>query len=215
MSTSSATPTSVPLQPIILIVTATPSIAATDAPLAPFVARLESAALTVVRVGLCGIVFLFVSIVLTASRVAGRRRRYRQTPVSRPVADKGHLDICSAELETTGEMKRVELEPYVMGEILTVGQGAQFGIDLCGVGSAPLDSDAHAELPSTHDVTLAALIFTPRGPVIEGRAAPLCVEGQVVAQHLFFDGDVVYLDRYAIFYTNFFRRAPPDELGIN
>ena len=217
-ATATAIPTrpiasSTPLAPIILVVTATPVPVPTEIAPATLTARVWSVATTFARIGLCGVVFLFVSIVLTASRVTGRRRR--RCAASAPIlADAGQLDICSVELETSGEMKRVDLKTYVLGEVLMIGHGPQCDIDLNGIDQMiPVTGIVPAQ--SRPDHVMAALTFTQHGPLIEGRAVQLCVDGQVVHQHLLFDGDMVYIDRYAIYYTNFFRHAPPTDPTLN
>jgi hypothetical protein len=145
-------------------------------------------------VSLAGLCVVAGAVVLLAG-AALRRRRTRLDQAPSP-ADEGCLEIYDPE---TDEVQRVDLRPHTVGEILTIGSGAGCDIQL----------DIH-----TGEGVMAAITFTPNGPRIESREAPLYFDGRNVRQHLLFDNDVLYLDRFVFYYHNFFRQRALDEEAI-
>lgn len=112
-------------------------------------------------------------------------------------ADEGILEIYDPEKDA---VQRIEMQVLGPGEVKTIGSHPQCAI--C------LDDEAG---PGEH----AALIMTPRGPLIESRGAALWCGGRKVKQHLLFDGDHLYLGRFVLYYHNFFRqRHAPDVSGV-
>jgi hypothetical protein len=170
-------PTSLPAAAPVAALTATPAATATARPdAAP---RPESPLLPLLAgTGLCLASGLLMLAVIGGGLTLARRRARHHAAHVLP-ADEGCLEIYDA---TSDAVRRVELRAHAVGEVLTIGGGVPEGR------------------------VMAALALTPRGPRLEGRDAPLQFDGRSVQQHMLFDNDVVYLDRFILYYHNFFRQ---------
>lgn len=116
-------------------------------------------------------------------------RRPRAIPPQSAPVDGGVLEKYDAE---TDDVERVELSGLGLGEVWLIGPGPQCQIHLNGARDA-------------QDIQ-AALTMTEDGPVVESRGVPMYVEGRAVQAHRLFDGDHLYLDRFVLYYHNFFRQ---------
>jgi len=151
----------------------------------------------ILRIG--GIACAGMLLVLTISGIAvararnAARRRQRQS--LQTSADQGCIEVYDAERGEDGII-RVPLQNRAVGELIYLGSGKDCDV-LLDTGKATSDADV-----------MAVLKLTPTGPLIESRAHQIIFEGQPVLQHLLFDGDVLHLDRFVLYYHNFFRPRP-------
>ena len=151
----------------------------------------------ILRIG--GIACAGMLLVLTISGIAvararnAARRRQRQS--LQTSADQGCIEVYDAERGEDGII-RVPLQNRAVGELIYLGSGKDCDV-LLDTGKATSDTEV-----------MAVLKLTPAGPLIESRAHQLTFEGQPVLQHLLFDGDVLHLDRFVLYYHNFFRPRP-------
>lgn len=129
-----------------------------------------------------------ICLLLALLLVRAIRRPKAIPPQSAPV-DGGVLEKYDAE---TDDVERVELSGLGLGEVWLIGPGPQCQIHLNGARDG-------------QDVQ-AALTMTEDGPIVESRGVPMYVEGRAVQTHRLFDGDHLYLDRFVLYYHNFFRQ---------
>ena len=137
--------------------------------------------------GLCVVGVLIVR----GSRRANRRAK---AAAAQPApADEGVVEVYDAE---TDGVERVELRGLAVGEVWLIGSGPQCQIHL----------DCEVVKGGTETGELAALMVTEEGPRIESRGVPMYFDGRAVQVHRLFDGDHLYLDRFVLYYHNFFRQ---------
>lgn len=168
----------------------------------------------------CALAFVAV---LGGFVVARRGLARAHAAMSHTPADEGCLEIYDPE---TDVVQRVELRSHAVGEVLTLGRAPGCAIrldadraDALGASGCAFDSfadgsqltDVAPEDAAYNDVPMAALVLAPDGPRLESRSAPLYFDGRSVRQHLLFDNDVLYLDRFVLYYHNFFRQRAVDE----
>jgi hypothetical protein len=161
-------------------------------------------------------------------RAAGARRDApRAAGPARLAADEGVLELYDPE---TDQVERVELRAMQPGEIWLIGGGSACQIcvdagqapggrvdweaDARGAGAAA-PAGALVETPPAEGAQeMAALILGHDGPRIEARRDALYYEGRRVLAHRLFDGDHLYLDRFVLYYHNFFRQRALAEGSI-
>lgn len=191
---------------------------ATTAPAAPFD---PSALALVCLAGLGGACALVVAFSLGFLSVALRSLGTRHAAAAIPApADEGCLEIYDPE---TDAVRRIELRSHAVGEVLTLGRTPDCTIrldvdagDAGGCGLDPIEPEAQPvtavpERVACDAAPMAALVLAPDGPRLESRGAPLYFDGRSVRRHLLFDNDVLYLDRFVLYYHNFFRQRAVDE----
>ncbi|MCS6846981.1 MAG: VWA domain-containing protein [Anaerolineae bacterium] len=173
--------------------------------------------------GVGGVCALALAVMLSILAVMRRGLARAPAAATHVPADEGCLEIYDPE---TDAVQRIELRSHAMGEVLTIGCASHCDIQLNAdlpdrrsVTRAALDSSADEPLladaapsdASLDDAPMAALVLAPDGPRIESRNAPLYFDGHSVRQHRLFDNDVLYLDRFVLYYHNFFRQRAVDE----
>ncbi|MFC1464719.1 MAG: VWA domain-containing protein [Candidatus Brachytrichaceae bacterium NZ_4S206] len=230
--TPSATPSPVPTtsMPTSTSAAASSVVQTTPAPTAVAVleaeraSRFDPSALALACLAGLGSVCALAFVAILGGFVVARRGLARaHAAMSHTPADEGCLEIYDPE---TDVVQRVELRSHAVGEVLTLGRAPGCTIrldadpsDAHGASGCAFDSFADGSpLPAVapvdaayDDVPMAALVLAPDGPRLESRGAPLYFDGRSVRQHLLFDNDVLYLDRFVLYYHNFFRQRAVDE----